>query len=452
MSVVAVYNMKGGVGKTTTAVNLSYLAATSGRRTLLWDLDPQAAASYAFRIRPHVDGFGKKLLKNGRALAEAIKATDYENLDVLPADFTYRKLDRLLARVGKSERVIAKLLEALGSDYDFVFLDCPAGFSLLTEGIFHSADAVLVPTIPTMLSLRMVARLVKWADKSESQVALSAFFSMVDRRKSLHRRASEWSAEHPELFMTAQIPYASIVEQMAIRRMPLAAFAPKDAATSAFASVWEELQQQLSARAESDKPAGQWKNIRAALDALVIKLDEGDHAPAAVPIAVEEPESSEPSVPDAIAAPVAVEAPRPVATRSKAPEVSRPSQVSIDFVHSFDTEHRDLERCGYALELHERPGRMRVVASRSASDADEPGTALAEANIDSTWAQQILSGVMSPLSVLQARLGVSVSGALATMAALVGKDRLHRIDSRVGERVESSERGAWHGGSVQASV
>ena len=258
MSIVAVYNMKGGVGKTTTAVNLSYLAAVSGRRTLLWDLDPQAAASFAFRIRPRVAGFGRKHLESGRALAKAIKATDYENLDVLPADFTYRKLDRLIARVGKPERVVAKLLEALGRDYDIVLLDCPAGFSLLTEGIFHSADAVLVPTIPTMLSLRMVARLVKWAERSESPTVLAAFFSMVDGRKSLHRRASEWSADLPELFLTAQVPYASIVEQMTIRRMPLAAFAPKDAATSAFACVWDELQLRLTARADSNQPAGRW--------------------------------------------------------------------------------------------------------------------------------------------------------------------------------------------------
>ena len=194
MSVVAIYNMKGGVGKTTTAVNLSYLAAAAGQRTLLWDLDPQAASSFAFRVRPRVAGFGRKSLESGQALAAAIKETDYDNLDLLPADFAYRKLDRLLDHLGKPKRVVTALLDTLGRDYDVVFLDCPAGFSLLTEGIFAAADAVLVPTIPTVLSLRTVAQLIKWADRSDSPSELAAFFSMVDRRKALHRRACDWSA------------------------------------------------------------------------------------------------------------------------------------------------------------------------------------------------------------------------------------------------------------------
>ena len=120
----------------------------------------------------------------------------------------------------------------------------------------------------------------------------------------------------------------------------------------------------------------------------------------------------------------------------------------MDFVHRFDTGRRDLERCGYVLELHERPGRMRVVAARSASDTDEPGTVLAEAHVDSTWAQQILTGTMSPLAALQSRLGPSASGPLSAITALVGGDRLQRIDSRVGQQSKSPERRAWREASV----
>ena len=149
MNVITIYSMKGGVGKTTAAVNVSYLAAAAGQRTLLWDLDPQAAASFAFRVRPRVQGFGKRHLARGDALAGAIKETDYHNLDLLPADFAYRKMDRLLGHFGKPQRVVSSLIGTLGRDYDTVVLDCPAGFSLLIEGVLSAADVVLVPTIPT---------------------------------------------------------------------------------------------------------------------------------------------------------------------------------------------------------------------------------------------------------------------------------------------------------------
>jgi chromosome partitioning protein len=157
MSIVAVYNLKGGVGKTTTAVNLSYLSAAAGRRTLLWDLDPQGASSFAFRIQPGVAGFGRKSLESGQALATAIKGTDFDGLDLLPADFAYRKLDRLLGDLGKPHRVMADLLRALGRDYDVILLDCPPGFSVLIEAVFATSDLIVVPTIPTVLSLRTLA-------------------------------------------------------------------------------------------------------------------------------------------------------------------------------------------------------------------------------------------------------------------------------------------------------
>src|SRR5262249_4840735 len=226
MRSIAIYNLKGGVGKTTTAVNLSYLAAEPHRRVLLWDLDPQAASTFAFRIRPHVSEFTKRSLENGKALSAAIKQTDYDNLYLLPADFAYHKLDRLLGSLGNPGRVLTSLLATIGEDFDLVFLDCPAGFSRLAEAILAAANAIVVPAIPTALSIRMVAELVRQAEWSRSRSSLAAVLNMVDRRRPLHRRACELAAGHPELFLSPQIPYARLLEQISARRLPLARAPP----------------------------------------------------------------------------------------------------------------------------------------------------------------------------------------------------------------------------------
>ena len=168
MSAIAFYNLKGGVGKTTAAVNVGYLAASAGRRVLLWDLDPQGASSFILRVRAHVGDLRRKALLCGAALNDAIKETDFRNLDLLPADFSYRKFDRVLDQMGKPVRVMRTLLDTLGADYDVVLLDCPAGFSLLTEAVLETADLSLVPTIPTPLSVQTLARILKWADRRDS--------------------------------------------------------------------------------------------------------------------------------------------------------------------------------------------------------------------------------------------------------------------------------------------
>jgi len=163
MTTIAVYNMKGGVGKTTTAVNLAYLAAEAGHRTLLWDLDPQAASTFAYRIRPHVAALGRSRFSDAAALCAAIRQSDYDNLCVLPADFACHKLDGWLSSLDDPTGVFSTLLDTIGREFDVVLLDCPAGFSRLMEATLATADAVLAPTIPTVLSLRTLARVLKQA-------------------------------------------------------------------------------------------------------------------------------------------------------------------------------------------------------------------------------------------------------------------------------------------------
>jgi cellulose biosynthesis protein BcsQ len=255
VKIYATYNIKGGVGKTTTAVNLAYLAATeTGLRTVLWDLDPQGAASFMFRVKPRVKGGGKALIRGSRTLDEAIKGTDFDNLDLIPADFTYRNMDLLLdsagggsgngsaAPGGKPARKLSKLLAPLAAEYDAVFLDCPPSISLVSENVLHAADMIVVPLIPTTLSVRTLEQLTEFvAGFNGQRPQVLAFFSMVDRRKKLHREISDnLSSERTEVAATA-IPALSLIEKMSVERSPVTVFAPRSAAARAYRSLWEEL-------------------------------------------------------------------------------------------------------------------------------------------------------------------------------------------------------------------
>ena len=242
MKVIATYNIKGGVGKTTAAVNLAYLAAQDGFRTLLWDLDPQAAATYMFRVRPRVKGGGKALIRGTRSLDDAIKGTDFDRLDLLPGDFTYRNMDLLLDRAKNRVRRLSRLLGPLAADYDVVLLDCPPSVSLVSENVLHAAGLILVPLIPATLSLRTLDQLTDFlAGFDGPRPDLLAFFSMVDRRKRIHREIAErLPRERADIAATA-IPALAVIERMAAERSPVPAFAPGSPAARGYRELWEEV-------------------------------------------------------------------------------------------------------------------------------------------------------------------------------------------------------------------
>jgi chromosome partitioning protein len=246
MKIVAVTNIKGGVGKTTTAVNLAFLCAARGRDTLLWDLDPQGAATYTLRCESNEHASAKKLVAGKRALPELIVPTGHHKLDVLPSDFSYRNFDVHLSERKRPTERLLKMSRALRDMYAVLFLDCPAGISLLSENVLRAADAVVVPLIPTPLSLRMLTQLRdfivanNWAD-----LALLPFFSMVDRRKSLHHDVIASTRENfPEL-LTTEVPYWSEIERMSLHRAPLPAYAPRSAAGRIYSALWKEIETRL---------------------------------------------------------------------------------------------------------------------------------------------------------------------------------------------------------------
>jgi chromosome partitioning protein len=241
MKVIAVYNIKGGVGKTVTCVNLAYSCASSGKRTLVWDLDAQGAASFYLKVKPEVKGGTKKLFKKKETL-ELVRETEIPNLYVLPSDFSYRNMDLFLDSANKPKKQMNEFLSRFEDDYDVIFLDCPPSFSLVSENVFNASDIMLVPLIPTTLSLRTYNQILDYvAEHKKRSINILPFFSMVDRRKRLHNEVVSGGLASISGILHTHIPYLSIIENMGINQAPVGVFAARSEASSIFESLWKEV-------------------------------------------------------------------------------------------------------------------------------------------------------------------------------------------------------------------
>jgi chromosome partitioning protein len=258
MKIFATYNIKGGVGKTAAAVNLAYLSGQCGFRTLVWDLDAQGAATYYFQAAAHLSGGSERLLRRKKNLPKAVRTTNYELVDIIPSDFSLRNLDIDLASGKNPEYRLSKLLGSVNNQYDVVILDCAPTISLASENIINMADWLLIPLIPTHLSLRAYEQLLEFfVAENLDQNHLVPFFSMVDKRKRLHRDLIvEFAASHPELIRT-YIPYLSQIEQMGIHRAPIGDFAGRGVGGRAFNALWQAVLKRTVLAAPTDDSPGQ---------------------------------------------------------------------------------------------------------------------------------------------------------------------------------------------------
>lgn len=241
MVTIALYNLKGGVGKTAAAVNLAFLAAKEGYKTLIWDLDPQGSASFYFGASSSVKNEAKKILTNEMELTAAIQPTAFNKLDIIAADISARHADIVLNDMKQSKKRVASILSTIKKEYDLVFLDCPPGISVLHDAIFTGVDWVLMPNIPTTLSIRSYESVLQYFKENNADTnKLKCFFSMVDHRKNLHHEViNEFYKD--KIFFKNYIPYLSDVEKMGVNEAPLETFASSSYAAQCYRDLWKEV-------------------------------------------------------------------------------------------------------------------------------------------------------------------------------------------------------------------
>jgi len=247
----ALYSIKGGVGKTTSCVNLAHLAARDGFKTLLWDLDPQSAATFYLGEKSSVNGSIQELLHKEEILSDYIQPSQYNNLFYIPGHQKNRNTELLLNDLKGPKKQFKKIINSVKSNFDYLFLDCPPTLNLLAESLFKSVHYILVPIVPSALSERTYEQLMSFFEENKlDKRKIVPFFNLVDLRRKLHLDTiSNFRATKPKILKN-KIPNLSDFEKMGEKNAPVSAFAYNSRASYAYRSLWQEVKtmQKLKSR------------------------------------------------------------------------------------------------------------------------------------------------------------------------------------------------------------
>jgi chromosome partitioning protein len=237
--VIALYNIKGGVGKTSTTINLAFNAAKNNK-VLVWDLDPQGASTFYLERKVKNKNLISKVTKKG--LEKYIKHTNFENIDLIPADLSLKDLDKYL----ENDKLLNKLLKNI-KGYKYIFIDSPPTLSPISQNIFKASDVIIIPTIPTILSIRTYNQIVNYFKNYTSKRKVFTFLSMLDKRKRMHLEISEKILKLPKKQILKTPIYNSvIIEKMGEKLAPVEVFAPYSESSKSYQMLWKEIEEKIN--------------------------------------------------------------------------------------------------------------------------------------------------------------------------------------------------------------
>jgi chromosome partitioning protein len=253
--VIAVANQKGGVGKTTTAVNLSACLAATGKQTLLFDLDPQANATSGVGLDKTEGASAYRSLLGDGPLIEKIQKTAYANLDIIPSELDLCGADLELARLDnhlfRTKQALAPILQT--GKYDLVVMDCPPSLGVLTLNAFAAADYLIVPLQCEYYALEGISMITRLLNQlrdtgvNSNLQLLGVVMTMFDGRTNLsHQVVTEVRQHFGELVFDTVIPRATRLAEAPSFGKPIIHYDKYSAGSAAYEVLAQDMLKRLN--------------------------------------------------------------------------------------------------------------------------------------------------------------------------------------------------------------